>query len=130
MKKNFREKNITALNKQVEALFALVDDTVKINGGGCYTNQMYKEAEAELKRVEEQKRLEAEAEKRAEVDRIKAECRVGMQQEIDNLEEEYKKRMSAMREEIRKDIAERDDGIFARIGKTLDAIIPLKNLFK
>ena len=126
-----REKNVEALEHQVVKLFSLVDETVKINGGGYYTNKLYKEAEAELKRIEEEEKLKAEAEKKEEIDRIKAECKKDMQQQIDKLEKEYEAKISDMREQIRKDIAEKENGFFTKIGKALDNYIidPIKRWF-
>ena len=129
--KIFRTKDQAAIKKQVSDLFVLVDEMVGSNGGGCYTNELYKKAEAELKKIEEEERLKAEAKKKEEVDRIKAECKVDMQQQIDKLEKDHEIRMSEMREHLRRDVADRNDGYFARIGDALDKILePVKDLIK
>ena len=80
-----------------------------------------------MKRIEEEKRLKAEAEKKEEIDKIKAECRGDMQQEIDKLEKEHQIRMLEMREEIRRDIADKTNGLFARIGNALDKVMEQAN---
>ncbi len=58
------------MEQQVKALFSLIDRTVEENGGGCYTNEMYQEAEAALRKDEEERRRKAEAEKKAEEERM------------------------------------------------------------
>ncbi len=47
----------------------MIDSVVAANGGSYYTNEMYLEAEALLKKKEDEKRQIKEAEKQAEIDR-------------------------------------------------------------
>jgi hypothetical protein len=124
----FREKNVDALEKQVKNLIQLVDQTVASNGGACYTNQMYLEAEAELKRKEEEKRKIAEAKKQEEINQIKAECRADMDEQIKRVEAEHKAAMDKMREEHRAAIAaasRRRRGLFGKIGGFIDDVFNL-----
>jgi hypothetical protein len=140
MKICFRDGNPAAKKQQVEALFSLVDSTVQSNGGGCYTNEMYRAAEALLREREAAKRRAAEAAKKAEEDRIKAECKSDMKEELEKVNKRHQKELDAIRHEHLKKIAELDnkDGLFTMwgkaIGKTLDKAVGsvaeyFKNLF-
>ncbi|XP_071140938.1 uncharacterized protein [Mytilus edulis] len=57
---------------KVKTLIQLVDDIVKQNGGQCYTNGMYKEAEAALQRKVQKVEEEKAREKKKEIEQIES----------------------------------------------------------
>ncbi|XP_069118885.1 GTPase IMAP family member 7-like [Argopecten irradians] len=75
----------------VKDLIDLVCDITDKNGGKCYTNAMYKEAERVLKeRIEEEKRKLIE-EKEREKQEIRSSLQTEFQTEIDNVKRENRK---------------------------------------
>uniref|UniRef100_A0A8C8ZVM9 GTPase, IMAP family member 4 n=1 Tax=Prolemur simus TaxID=1328070 RepID=A0A8C8ZVM9_PROSS len=84
-------------------LLALLQRIVRKNGGGCYTNKMYKRAEQEI-----QKQTQAVQEKyRAELEREKAQIREEYENKLRNLRDELEqvKRKAQMEREL----AEKED---------------------
>ena len=97
--------------QQVEELISVVDEMLKSNGGGCYTNQMFKEVELKIKDREEALRRQYEEEKREEMQSLTLmyeeqlkEMEIGMtetlhelitqnrEHELKELEERYRKK--------------------------------------
>ncbi|XP_045420995.1 GTPase IMAP family member 4 [Lemur catta] len=84
-------------------LLALLQRIVRENGGGCYTNKIYKRAEQEI-----QKQTQAVQEKyRAELEREKAQIREEYEKKLRNLRDELEqvKRKARMEREL----AEKED---------------------
>uniref|UniRef100_A0A3B4AR40 AIG1-type G domain-containing protein n=1 Tax=Periophthalmus magnuspinnatus TaxID=409849 RepID=A0A3B4AR40_9GOBI len=80
---NNREKDHT----QVKELLQKIDNMVKENGGGCYTNKMLQEAEASI---------------RKEMERIMKEKEEEMKREREQLERKHKQEVEQMKEELEK----------------------------
>uniref|UniRef100_A0A3B4AV56 AIG1-type G domain-containing protein n=1 Tax=Periophthalmus magnuspinnatus TaxID=409849 RepID=A0A3B4AV56_9GOBI len=80
---NNREKDHT----QVKELLQKIDNMVKENGGGCYTNKMLQEAEASI---------------RKEMERIMKEKEEEMKREREQLESKHKQEVEQMKEELEK----------------------------
>lgn len=67
------------LDEQVIQLLKEIYGNLDVNGGECYTDEMYKEAEREIKRIEEEKKKMEEERTRKEIQKIE-----------ENLEKKYK----------------------------------------
>lgn len=115
------------MERQVRNLIQMVDQTVALNGGSCYTNQMYLDAEDELKAKEEKERQIAEAKKQEEIDKIKKECKDDMDVQIKKIQVDHEAAMRRIRDEHREAIANMDrggGGIFGQLGRFIDRVIP------
>ncbi|XP_012517609.1 PREDICTED: GTPase IMAP family member 4 [Propithecus coquereli] len=88
---------------QREQLLALLQHVVRENGGGCYTNKMYKRAEQEI-----QKQTQVALEKyRAELEREKAQIRREYENEIRKLRDELEQ--EKRKAQMERELAERED---------------------
>ncbi|XP_029999337.1 uncharacterized protein LOC115425743 [Sphaeramia orbicularis] len=93
---NFNKNNRT----QVSELIDKIDNMVKENGGGCYTNEMLEEAEAAIKKEMERLLKEKEEEMKKKEEELKRNYEEKM--------EEMKRRMEEQKEEIEKERKQKD----------------------
>lgn len=115
-------------NKQVQDLLSIISNNVKRNEGKYYTNEMYKQSEENIKRVEAERMKKAEKERTAHEEKIREqikaeiaenEKREGSEQEkmenlkqildkqkreMELLEEKYKEQLKETRSRIRDEI--------------------------
>ncbi len=115
-----------ALESQVASLFGMIDAMVSTNGGGCYTNEMYQRAEAELLRQERELRRQAEEKKMQEEARIRAECKEGFENALRDLEKKHEKEMEQVRNVIRGGIGGGnggDGGFMSILGPLLGGLV-------
>lgn len=82
---------------QVKGLISIIDDVVQRNGGCCYTNEMYQEAEKTLRRREEEMKRKLQEEERKKIETI----RLQLQTEFDKKFEEAKQAQDQLASEIR-----------------------------
>jgi len=124
--------------RQVVELFQTIDCLVESNEGGHYTNQMYEEAEREIREVEKKRHAEALAQKQAQYDRIVAEVtekmstmqaeereqeQARLNQTLEGLDRALEKEVENMREAIRSDVLQ--TGFFGWIGYHIDRFFGL-----
>uniref|UniRef100_A0A3B4BMH0 AIG1-type G domain-containing protein n=1 Tax=Periophthalmus magnuspinnatus TaxID=409849 RepID=A0A3B4BMH0_9GOBI len=98
---NNKEKDTERKYIQVRGLIKKIDDVVRANGGGCYTNEMLQEAEAAIQK-ETQRLLQ---EKEEEMKRKMEEMEEKFKQEMQKMQQ----RMEEQRDENEKVLQERDN---------------------
>lgn len=84
---NYDEEN----RKQVEELIEKIEKMVEKNGGNCYTNEMFQEAEAAIQK---------------EVERLLKEKEEEMRKEREELQRQHEEQLQAMRERMEEQRAE------------------------
>ncbi|KAJ8316606.1 hypothetical protein KUTeg_005842 [Tegillarca granosa] len=62
--------------QQVKILISLIDDVLHRNGGSCFTNEMYKEAEKTLLSREQKMRQKLQKEERRKIEEIKNQLKI------------------------------------------------------
>lgn len=77
------------LDEQVILLLREIYANLEVNGGECYTDEMYKEAEREIKRIEEEKKRREEERTRKEIQKIE-----------ESLERKYKQQQEEERRKL------------------------------
>lgn len=87
----------TEQEHQVKGLISLIDDVVNRNGGCCYTNEMYEEAEKTLLRREQEMKQKLQEEERKKIENM----RRLLQEEFDKKFEEAKQAQDKLTREIR-----------------------------
>ncbi|KAJ8312321.1 hypothetical protein KUTeg_009694 [Tegillarca granosa] len=87
----------TEQEHQVKKLISLIDDVVNRNGGCCYTNEMYEEAEKTLLRREQEMRQKLQEEERKKIENI----RRHLQEEFDKKFKEAKQAQDKLARDIR-----------------------------
>ncbi len=99
-------KGPEASEAQVKTLFAMIQDMVETNEGACYTNEMYRKAEENLVRKEQELKMEAEKKREEEERRLLKEQLEKNAKETEELIRRYEERQKEMetklQEELRK----------------------------
>ncbi|XP_060760191.1 structural maintenance of chromosomes protein 2-like [Neoarius graeffei] len=85
-------------NTQVSELLDKIDSMVKVNGGGCYTNQMFQEVEEALE--EEKERILKEREE--QIEREKEELKTKHEAEMEDMKREMQEQKERQKAEERK----------------------------
>ncbi|KAJ0015540.1 hypothetical protein NQD34_009160, partial [Periophthalmus magnuspinnatus] len=98
---NNKEKNTERKCIQVRDLIKKIDDVVRANGGGCYTNEMLQEAEAAIQKETQRLLQEKEEEMKRKIEE--------MEQKHEKEMQEMQNRMEEQRDKIKKELQERDD---------------------
>lgn len=77
------------LDLQVQELLAEINKNLENNGGECYTDEMYKDAEREILKIEKEKKKEREEQRKKELEEIEK-----------KLEEKYLQKMDKERNKL------------------------------
>lgn len=110
---------------QVKQLISKIDDVINKNGGSCFTNEMYQEAEKTLHRQEEEMKRKLQEEERRKIEKTKCQ----LQNEFDKRFAEAKQEKDQLAYEIREHRNERDREE-ARAREMRDQISYLENQLK
>ncbi|KAK7896841.1 hypothetical protein WMY93_022166 [Mugilogobius chulae] len=98
---NNKEKDTEKKSIQVKELIKKIDDVVKANGGGCYTSEMFLEAEAAIQKETQRLLKEQEQKLRREMEQMEEKYKMEMQ-EIQQIMEKQSK-------EIERECQEREE---------------------
>lgn len=74
--------------QQVKRLISLIDDVLQRNGGSCFTNEMYKEAEKTLLRREQEMRQKLQEEENRKIEDIKVQLETEFVKKFDEAKHE------------------------------------------
>lgn len=58
------------LDAQIQELLTEINKNLESNGGECYTDEMYKDAEREIQKIEKEKKKEKEKRRKKELEEI------------------------------------------------------------
>ena len=71
------------LDAQIQELLTEINKNLESNGGECYTDEMYKDAEREIQKIEKEKKREKEKQRKQELEEIEKKLEEKYQQRID-----------------------------------------------